>query len=399
MKWIEIFLYIFELDAKTAIGFLFWNNFILAILIFGYYYYHSKFSKAENVKWYGYAKVLQMIAWFLLFLRGSIFDVFSVNMGNTILFFGFYTESLVMLSIVRHKKKWINIYQLFITIFMIAVFNFFELAFQQPHLRVFLASISVFFILLLPIMYYIFDKRSTSFRKFLGVCYFILLVLLLPRAGYSLVETETTIFSNNFIQISTFILLSLIVPTGGTGFLLLAKEEVDLYLEKMANLDPLTEILNRRFFLKQAQAFFSRAKKNNEPVSILFLDIDKFKLVNDHYGHTFGDEVLVHFSKRILESIRSADLCSRYGGEEFVIYLLNANYKVAQNVAKRIMNNIKVKDFENAPEFKYTTSIGVFSAIPNEKDEVAQFIDKADKALYAAKESGRNRVTLFEDLS
>lgn len=165
-----------------------------------------------------------------------------------------------------------------------------------------------------------------------------------------------------------------------------ALKEQNRAIKNDAAIDPLTGLYNRRFLAENVDEAVNKAKSENKNVCLLIADIDLFKHVNDDYGHTVGDEILVKFADIIKKSCRSDDACIRYGGDEFLIILFGTDYETAQKVANRIVEktrSIKFPDGKNA-----TTSIGV---VKTEKDEsIAQSLVRADEALYEAKEKGRN---------
>ncbi len=164
-------------------------------------------------------------------------------------------------------------------------------------------------------------------------------------------------------------------------------------MQRLAALDPLTSVYNRRFGVKRIQEEFSRSIRAGTPLSLLLLDIDHFKHVNDTYGHMVGDRVIVAIAKSIQGSIREGDLLVRYGGEEFLCGLPGANQKDAAIVAERIrvmIADLVVKHL--AHELKVTVSIGT-ATYPNESiADINGLIKLSDEAMYAAKENGRNQV-------
>lgn len=159
--------------------------------------------------------------------------------------------------------------------------------------------------------------------------------------------------------------------------------------------DPLTGLYNRRYFIEQIELEFKRAKRYNRDLSLLMLDIDHFKSVNDNYGHQVGDIVLRKISSIIINQLRDSDLAFRYGGEEFMVILPETKPDDAVNVAKRMKQEIMetVHSYRNIA-FKVTASIGIVSI----KDMLGKFetvddiIKKVDDNLYKAKNSGRNTI-------
>jgi diguanylate cyclase (GGDEF)-like protein len=165
----------------------------------------------------------------------------------------------------------------------------------------------------------------------------------------------------------------------------------------MAITDELTQLYNRRYFHTSLDAEISRAKRYAHSISLLILDIDHFKQVNDNHGHQIGDQVLSELGTTITSITRENDIVARYGGEEFAIILPEAELPEACDCAEKIRKAIEKKGFilEDGSFLNLTTSIGVASAgrikIPV-KDVAENIIKLADQALYKAKESGRNRV-------
>ncbi len=169
-------------------------------------------------------------------------------------------------------------------------------------------------------------------------------------------------------------------------------------LEKLATekslIDPLTKLGNRRYLEIEIDKEISRAKRGHTGLSFLMGDLDKFKLINDQYGHDVGDIVLREFAEVISKSIRKFDIAFRYGGEEFVILMPGVESNDAFSAAERIRLTLENWDFSPYP-IKVTASFGVATLLPDEKSE-ALFI-RADKAMYEAKSNGRNQVKVSKD--
>lgn len=170
------------------------------------------------------------------------------------------------------------------------------------------------------------------------------------------------------------------------------KKLIQEELERLATTDPLTGIFNRRSFFEMASKEIRRSVRYNYPFSLLMLDIDHFKRVNDTYGHAFGDQVIQRFCEIVNECLREEDLFGRVGGEEFSVVLVSAELDGAATVAERIRE--KWQDCElqvDGRNVSFTVSIGV-ADLRNARESVDMVMERADKALYVAKEEGRNRV-------
>ena len=158
--------------------------------------------------------------------------------------------------------------------------------------------------------------------------------------------------------------------------------------EKSSKEDPLTGCLNRAGFSSILLREQENLSKNGSPVSFVMLDIDHFKLVNDTYGHSVGDEVLVNLTKLIQGKIRNTDALVRWGGEEFVILCGDTPIQNAQVLAEKL--RVAIENTALIKQQQVTCSFGIAEMIPNEDPK--KLFERADKALYAAKEGGRNRV-------
>ena len=157
--------------------------------------------------------------------------------------------------------------------------------------------------------------------------------------------------------------------------------------------DPLTGIYNRRALDETGPKIVASALRSNQPVTLLMLDIDHFKQVNDLYGHSAGDMVLREFVKIIVHQIRATDFAARYGGEEFVAILPGAPLAPAMRLADRVRTEAERSEivFEGR-RIKITTSIGASAIFPGDSVSFAELLDRADRNLFRAKRSGRNQV-------
>ena len=176
-------------------------------------------------------------------------------------------------------------------------------------------------------------------------------------------------------------------------------------LQKIAYHDELTELLNRRGFLEEAGKFFATLPKRREgeehrrvtalPMSVIFMDIDDFKKINDTHGHTVGDEVLKRVADELPKHFRTYDIICRWGGEEFVSALIGADSITATQIADRIRSAVEqaVVTVEGKP-LGVTLSLGVVQY--DGEVNLLTLVDKADSAMYHSKEHGKNRVTVYD---
>lgn len=169
------------------------------------------------------------------------------------------------------------------------------------------------------------------------------------------------------------------------------------HLEYQTQIDSLTGLFNRRAFEKKIHEEFERSKRYHNPLSILILDIDNFKTINDTYGHHGGDAALVKISETFREKTRQSDFPSRYGGEEFVLVLPETDQENALQVASKIHDAIRSSAFgTTARPFMLTVSIGVSSTSTRFYSDWREMLDDADQALYLAKNTGKDRIETWD---
>ena len=170
-------------------------------------------------------------------------------------------------------------------------------------------------------------------------------------------------------------------------------ERVNKKLVDLSNKDYLTKVYNRRYFNDYSKRAIELSKRNNQNLSLVAIDIDRFKSINDNYGHAVGDEVLISIANILQDNIRKSDIVSRFGGEEFILLLNNASLDeatlIAEKIRKIIENDIiKIDD----KEIKITASFGVSTFNKENEDDINIALQRADDLLYIAKKRGRNEV-------
>jgi diguanylate cyclase (GGDEF)-like protein len=163
-------------------------------------------------------------------------------------------------------------------------------------------------------------------------------------------------------------------------------------IKRMAITDGLTGLFNHKHFHKRLSRELGRFQRTSRPLSLLLMDIDFFKKINDTYGHPAGDEVLRGVAGIVMETIREVDVAARYGGEEFAAVLIDTDKRGAARLAERLRKNIQKTRFEaEGHTISVTASIGI-SSCGEDAEQTEEIIALADRALYRAKEGGRNRV-------
>jgi diguanylate cyclase (GGDEF)-like protein len=170
-------------------------------------------------------------------------------------------------------------------------------------------------------------------------------------------------------------------------------------LERLSKIDALTNIYNRGYFNVEFEKKWEYASRLKLRLSLLLVDVDHFKAFNDNYGHLLGDACLAHIAKIINQvGKRDTDLAARFGGEEFVLLILENEGKETAKIAEVLRQRIETSPFYvDGKSFPVTVSIGVASIQPSQKTDSRQLIEQADTALYKAKNEGRNRVIVYSN--
>lgn len=168
-------------------------------------------------------------------------------------------------------------------------------------------------------------------------------------------------------------------------------------IRMLAAVDELTQLLNRRFGIKRLNEEFARSIRHGIPLSVIMLDIDHFKQINDNFGHDAGDDVLKFVARSLEKGLRASDVVCRYGGEEFLIIAPGAGLRDAGKIAERIRINIENSSIKfQDKELKITVSSGIATWPTSKSSNGTELISDADKSLYYAKEHGRNQVVIFD---
>jgi len=209
------------------------------------------------------------------------------------------------------------------------------------------------------------------------------LTALLPLPGEHLLDPSR--IQSLYVTANAFIILALCI-----GFILMASDKLRDEFEHAASHDYLTNALLRRTLIAACEQELERCRRHGRSMVLLMLDIDHFKAINDTHGHQMGDRVLIDFVNRITPLLRRSDQLGRFGGEEFVILLPETSQEEALAVAERIRIRVGLPDKDLPP---VTVSIGMTSNRPDE-GKIDVLLARADKALYKAKEAGRNRIVV-----
>lgn len=175
------------------------------------------------------------------------------------------------------------------------------------------------------------------------------------------------------------------------------RKNLERELQRLATTDVLTGMANRRSFLEVAEATFQRARESHAPLTVLMLDLDHFKTINDRFGHLEGDRVLAEFAQATKHQLRASDTVGRLGGEEFGLLLPHTLPAEGADIANRILEAIRALELtdSNGQHYGVTTSMGLGTLSPGDRS-LHDLLDRADQALYLAKRRGRNQLAVLD---
>ncbi len=175
------------------------------------------------------------------------------------------------------------------------------------------------------------------------------------------------------------------------------RKNLERELQRLATTDMLTGMANRRAFLECAEAVYERSRSNGEPLTLLMLDLDHFKSINDRFGHLEGDRALVEFAQAVKSQLRASDAVGRLGGEEFGVLLPLTALAEGMEVATRIMNSIRALQLTDdaANPYRITSSLGM-GAFRQSDRSLRDMLDRADQALYLAKRRARDQIASLD---
>jgi diguanylate cyclase (GGDEF)-like protein len=376
---------------------LFWGNVIALLFLL---LCHGR-KNCSPEKWFPRLLILARSCHAFYYLvasgRGLLPDPVSVNLGNTLLFVGFYCEGQAILRVIKENSKFTDWLLRGVLIASVAAFNAAEFLSPTGGTRIVVASLSVFLLMGFPVLRMLLSRDAGIYAKPSAIFYLVFLFGLLARAWYGLQDQTISILTTNILQSVTFLALLLQAMIALPSYTMIIKGYADEALIMMATTDHLTGATTRHAFLDAAAGIFKSSDRSGRPVSVLFLDVDHFKRINDTYGHAFGDTALQRVAALIDKCLRGSDLSCRYGGEEFMVLLPHADGAAAEMVAQRILEEVRQTRFDEQPAFSLTVSIGVATRVPPSEQEMDAVFRAADKAMYQAKREGRDRYTVSAD--
>jgi diguanylate cyclase (GGDEF)-like protein len=352
-------------------------------------------QNSNALLWWGAAYVLAALSFALVSARGRIPDVISIELGNSALLLG-YTFLIAGTRAFNGRETPPTVFLIAPLIWLTAM----RIPVVQGDIALRIIIITLCQCGLMGYVIYEFWREraepllSRCPTIIVLVSHLVVLGLRLPAALLTPMATTADFFRSPTFAVMVFLT---VLYTITFAFLLLSmvKERGELRHKTAALIDPLTGLANRRAFLGDAEHFMAHGPQHGESLTVMLADLDRFKAVNDQFGHAVGDRVLQIFAETITRALRASDLSGRLGGEEFAFLMPRTNATEAQRIAERI----RIQFAEAARKVggdavNATVSVGVATAAA--PAHLSALIAAADDALYRAKAEGRNRVTAID---
>ena len=322
------------------------------------------------------------LGFFLGLLRGILPDFIPIVLANALIVLApglFY----IAVSHFAGQKYWWWIVAITVGVTAICMFYF---RFVTNNIGIRIVYASLFSALNLgALVYQLWKIRHASYRfgaMIINISCSIYILVLLVRAGVAIISPPQDLFSNLFIATGTYFLLFIISFLWTFGFILMVSQRLQFDLYELATVDSLTRIANRRATQSFLEREFARVERARGEFSVLLIDVDNFKQINDRNGHDVGDNVLIKSAEVFQRNIRKQDLVGRWGGDEFLIVLSDTTVNNAENLAERVRDQIKTTAYRGL-KLPVTISAGVASSKPIKT--IDQLLKVADNALYTAK--------------
>lgn len=384
-----------SLDTRTLFVVLFWGNLVTALFMLFYSLFHSAQSDRVIRQQLLPAKLLQAAGYWLLLAGGALPEVLATNLGYICLFVGFFFEAGVILALQGIESKSPYFFLGAILALFVVFFVAMEFVFHSASMGFIIYALYVCVILLLPLLRLVTNRNHTPTERTVGIFLLFFDALLLPFGAWCALQGGQTISSQNIAWPILILLLIIQFVISLPAYLMLIKEQSDRILGYQSSVDPLTGIATKRVFLDIAQDTFRKHIYAEIPLTILYIDVDNLKRINEQHGHSFGDEVVARFAEIVQRNLRGNDFASRYGGDEFVILLSKTEEDIGVKVAQRIAGQVTKVQFDSNPDFTFSVSAGVAGLSPGRTDKLTDLIKNANKAMVSAKNRGRNSIAVF----
>ena len=327
----------------------------------------------------------------LFIARNHIPDLFSIVLANLMILVGFMLMNAGIRKFsgiaTRIRTAWLFG---FVAAFIV-LFAWFTYVHPSVAMRV--ATLSLFSLVVISDQLRVALKElpRTTGRNILAISLTILIGARVVRLVSLIfgIDQPTGIFDPSLLQLAYLAIPSIMIPLGTISLVMLASEKLHQDLEFTSRYDDLTQCLNKRVAMEMLKQEIARATRHGNKLSIMLIDLDNFKKINDTHGHLEGDKVLVDFSKRAKTFLRETDQLSRFGGDEFMVVLPDTDLEQAALIARRF--NTAGRENQS---IAWSVSIGLSEWL-GQVDSQAALLVRADQALYKSKASGRNQTQVI----
>ncbi|NQD36349.1 GGDEF domain-containing protein [Permianibacter sp. IMCC34836] len=378
------------LDTRTMIVMLVFSTLVSSLLM---WLTQRRQQAGQGILTWALSYVAFSLAFLLMAMRASTPSTVSVVLPNLLIFLavGLMTEAVRQALELPLRVRWTmativgSVMLIFILVALIGS------DYQQ--------RVNAISVLMLPLGAYPGwillrgCEHDEPARRFLGITFLTIALLMLIRllTGLSGVHVSQGLHDVSWVHSVFYLAVFVIFYAMGIGFMLMARERLMRDLARRATTDALTGAYNRHAFEPIASTALAQIDRHQLPVSLLMLDLDHFKTVNDRHGHLAGDYVLKTITEIIRQELRAGDVLARYGGEELSVLLPGSDTAAAKRIAERIRHMVETTVLDwHKQSIRLTVSVGMATAV--QREHLLDLIAAADAALYAAKAAGRNQV-------
>lgn len=355
-------------------------------------------GQRDGLEFWAAALCINALAYVLLALRGRVPDPLSILLGNAL---ASATLSYLLAAVLRFQGRFLNWPAIFLPPVTLAVLL--TIFLDDFPTRIVLAN----FIMALQtawVLWALYKQRHAPAGRgavmvMVGMGIGTVALLVRAASGASPAHGVQGLLQPGTVQALTFVTMFAVLLIASLGFVFMSKERADETNLRLAAQDELTGVANRRSIIAALDRDVARAIRTREPIAVMMVDIDHFKRVNDEYGHLAGDQVLRNVVDVIRHRIRTQDIVGRYGGEEFLVVLCDTTAQGAQQLAEQLREAVRGSYCAWSDQrLSVTVSVGVFGGRLEPGDSWDQLIYTADKALYQAKQNGRDQVAVATSL-
>lgn len=361
--------------------------------------YSGHYPQFKGIKTIGYAFVISSSAFLLIGFRNYIPDLFSIILPNVLLVLSMTFIHLGMVFFYEFEIYSVHRFHLLMLLIILFSSLFFTYLDSNTNARIviisFIVSIQCCYIMRSLLAAHHLNHHNANFA--IAMSFLLFATFFALRGLVTLADEPLNDFMHaGIIHSLSIIVYQFVVVITSFGLVWIVSHKIQRVLKEQATHDPLTRVFNRRALEEIINTEHSRSLRNLAPLSVIMLDIDHFKRLNDRYGHSTGDRVLVEVADILIKNTRAYDSIARFGGEEFIVLLPDTPEDKAKLIAEKLRMKIASHEYCLQPgtSIEITASFGA-TECDLAKENWLQVLERADNALYRAKETGRNRVIVF----